>query len=153
AAMHAAARDVDFIIYTGDMLAHRFEDKAAKAFQVEPRSSLVQAMSVETTIFVAKALARVASGRPVIIALGNNDAACGDYRIDPGGPYLAATRNTVRELLGNLEIDPDFDRTYAAGGYYAVRHPARPDITILVLNDVLWSNEYRDACGSDGVRA
>jgi sphingomyelin phosphodiesterase acid-like 3 len=153
AAMHAAARDVDFIIYTGDMLAHRFEDKAAKALQVEPRSSLVQAMAVETTIFVAKALARVASGRPVIIALGNNDAACGDYRIDPGGPYLAATRNTVRELLGNLEIDPGFDRTYAAGGYYAVRHPARPDITILVLNDVLWSNEYRDACGSDGVRA
>jgi hypothetical protein len=153
AAMHAAARDVDFTIYTGDMLAHGFEEKAAAALKVGPRSPLVQAMAVQTTIFVAKALGRIAPGRPVIIALGNNDAACGDYSIDPGGAYLRATRSTVRELLGNLEIAPDFDRTYAAGGYYAVRHPARPDITILVLNDVLWSNEYRDACGSDGGQA
>jgi hypothetical protein len=153
AAMRAAAPDADFTIFTGDLLAHAFEAKAAKAFGVDPRSSLVQAFAAETTIFVAKALGRATSGRPVIISLGNNDAACGDYRIDPGGPYLAATRETVRKLLGNLVVDPEFDRTYAAGGYYAVRHPARPDITILVLNDVLWSKEYRNACGFDGLQA
>jgi sphingomyelin phosphodiesterase acid-like 3 len=59
----------------------------------------------------------------------------------------------VRELLGNLEIDADFDQTWMAGGYYGVRHPARPNITILVVNDVLWSSEYRDACGSGGLAA
>jgi sphingomyelin phosphodiesterase acid-like 3 len=152
-ALRAAAPEADFTIFTGDLLAHEFEAKAAQAFGVDERSTLVQAFAVATTNFVARTLGRAIPGRPVIIALGNNDAACGDYRIDPGGPYLAATRGTVRELLGNLEVDADFDRTYLAGGYYAVRHPARPDITILVLNDVLWSNEYRDACGADGLAA
>ena len=153
AALRAAAPEADFTIFTGDLLAHEFEAKAAKAFGVDERSTLVQAFAVATTNFVARMLGRAIPSRPVIIALGNDDAACGDYRIDPGGPYLAATRGTVRELLGNLEIDADFDRTWLAGGYYGVRHPARPDITILVINDVLWSSEYRDACGADGLAA
>jgi hypothetical protein len=152
-AISAAASHADFTILTGDLLAHEFEAKAAKALGVTERSSLVQAFAAQTTNFVARALGRAMAGRPVIVALGNNDAACGDYRIDPGGPYLAATRDTVRALLGNLEVDADFDRTYAAGGYYAVRHPAHPDTAILVVNDVLWSSEYRDACGSGGLAA
>jgi hypothetical protein len=153
AALRAAAPRADFTIFTGDLLAHEFEAKAAKAFGVDERSTLVEAFAVATTNFVARTLGRAIPGRPVIIALGNNDSACGDYRIVPGGPYLAATRATVRELLGNLEIDADFDRTWLAGGYYGVRHPARPDITILVINDILWSHDYRDACGADGLAA
>jgi len=50
---------------------------------VDARSSLVQAFAASTTMFVARALGRAASGRPVIISLGNNDAGGGDYRIDP----------------------------------------------------------------------
>ena len=98
AALRAAAPEADFTIFTGDLLAHEFEAKAAKAFGVDERSTLVQAFAVATTNFVARMLGRAIPSRPVIIALGNDDAACGDYRIDPGGPYLAATRGTVREF-------------------------------------------------------
>jgi len=153
AALRAAAPEADFTIFTGDLLAHDFEAKAAKAFGVDERSAEVEAFAVATTNFVTRTLGRAIPGRPVIIALGNNDSACGDYRIVPGGPYLAATRATMRELLGNLEVDPDFDRTWLAGGYYGVRHPSRPGITILVINDILWSHDYRDACGADGLAA
>jgi sphingomyelin phosphodiesterase acid-like 3 len=152
-ALRAAAPQADFTIFTGDLLAHDFETKAAEAFGVDERSTLVEAFAVQTTNFVARTLGRAIPGRPVIIALGNNDSACGDYRIVPGGPYLAATRATVRELLGNLEVDADFDQTWLAGGYYGVRHPSRPGITILVINDILWSHDYRDACGADGLAA
>ena len=87
-------------------------------------------------------------GKPVIVALGNNDASCGDYHIDPGGSYLAATRETVRRLVGAHLVAPDFDETYAAGGYYALRHPTAPDVDIIVLDDVLWSERYVNSCGT-----
>jgi hypothetical protein len=40
-----------------------------------------------------------------------------------------------------------------AGGYYAMRHPTLVGVTILAVNDVLWSTDYRDACGTSGDHA
>jgi hypothetical protein len=102
---------------------------------------------------VGSALADALAGKPAIIALGNVDSNCGDYRIEPGGRYLAATREMVRRLVGAERLEPDFDETYAAGGYYAARHPTLANGLIVVLNDVLWSTRYRDACGTDGLAA
>ena len=145
-----AAANADFAIVPGDFLAHEFEVKASKALGVAPTSQAAGDMAVKTTLFVADALADALAGKPAIIALGNNDSSCGDYRIEPGGSYLAATRETVRRLVGAERLEPDFDKTYAAGGYYAARHPTVPNGLIVVLNDVLWSTKYRDACGTDG---
>lgn len=146
-----AAAGVDFAIVPGDLLAHDFEVRAAKALGVEPTSQAAGDMAIRTTMFVADALAGALGGKTTIVALGNNDSSCGDYRIEPGGSYLAATRDTVRRLVGAALLEPDFDQTYAAGGYYAVRHPTVPNALIVVLNDVLWSTKYRDACGADGL--
>jgi sphingomyelin phosphodiesterase acid-like 3 len=148
-----AAASADFALVPGDLLAHGFEEKAAKALGVALTSQAVADMAVKTTIFVGDALAGALGGKPAIIALGNNDSHCGDYRIEPGGSYLAATREAVRRLAGAGHLEPDFDETYAAGGYYAMRHPTVADMLIVVLNDVLWSTKYRDACGTDGFAA
>jgi len=153
AAVAKAAASADFAIVPGDLLAHGFEEKAAKALGVAPLSQAVGEMAVKTTAFVADALADALGGKPAIIALGNNDSSCGDYRIEPGGSYLAATKETVRRLVGAGRLEPDFDETYAAGGYYAARHPTVANTLIVVLNDVLWSTKYRDACGTDGLAA
>jgi hypothetical protein len=110
-------------------------------------------MAVKTMFFVGDALADALAGKPAIIALGNVDSSCGDYRIEPGGSYLAATRPMVRRLVGAERLEPDFDATYAAGGYYAARHPTIANGLIVVVNDVLWSANYRDACGTDGLAA
>ena len=59
----------------------------------------------------------------------------------------------VRRLAGADLVATDFDETYGAGGYYAVRHPGLPQTLILVVNDVLWSAKYRDACGTGGEAA
>ena len=99
-------------------------------------------MAEKTTIFVADALAKALAASLWIVALGNNNSSCGDYRIEPGGSYLAATRETVRRLVGAERLDPDFDETYKAGGYYAARHPTVANTLIVVLNDILWSTKY-----------
>src|SRR5260370_40010592 len=59
----------------------------------------------------------------------------------------------VRRLVGAERLAPDFVEPYAAGGYYAVRHPTVANGLMRVVNDVLWSTRYRDACGTDGLAA
>ena len=110
-------------------------------------------MATKTTVFVAYALAGALGGKPAIVALGNEDSICGDYKVEPGGPYLAATRETVRRLVGAERLDSDFAETWAAAGYYAARHPTVANGSIVVLNDVVWSPHYQDTCGSNGFAA
>ena len=148
----AAAR-ADFAIVPGDLLAHDFQKNAGAALGVPAASNTVDAFAERTTIFVANALREALPGKPIIVALGNNDADCGDYRIEPGGPYLTGTREVVRRLAGADRVAPDFDETYTSGGYYAVHHPTVPNTLILVLNDVLWSAEYENSCGITGLAA
>ena len=148
-----AMAGADFAIVPGDFLVHEFDAKAAKALGVAPVSPGAGDMAVKTTLLVGDALADALAGKPAIVALGNVDSSCGDYRIEPGGRYLAETREMVRRLVGAERLEADFDRTYAAGGYYAARHPTLANGLIVVLNDVLWSTKYRDACGTDGLAA
>jgi len=151
AAVAKTAANADFAIIGGDLLSHDFEEDTAKALGVPLGSAAQQAFAQRTTIFVAEALGNALAGKPVIIALGNNDSDCGDYEIEPGGDYLAATRETVRKLVGAELVGSDFDSTYAAGGYYAARHPTVAGTLILVVNDILWSERYQNACGKDGL--
>jgi hypothetical protein len=145
--------NADFAIVPGDFLAHEFNTKAAAALGVDATSPAVAEMTVKTTVFVADSLAEVLAGRPAFIALGNEDSSCGDYRIEPGGAYLAATREAVRRLVGAERLEPDFAETWAAGGYYAARHPSVHNGLIIVLNDVMWSHLYQNSCGSNGLAA
>jgi hypothetical protein len=153
AAFASSAAETDFAVVPGDFLVHEFEQKAATALGVPATDDKVRDMAVKTTIFVADSLAKALPGRPIVLALGNNDSDCGDYEITPGGGYLAGTREMVRRLAGPALVAPDFDETYGAGGYYAVQHPGLKQTLILVVNDVLWSAKYRDACGAGGEAA
>src|SRR5438067_2278095 len=83
----------------------------------------------------------------IVVGLGNNDSECGDYRLEPNGPFLAGLRDAVRTMAGTQLLAPDFDTTFAAAGYYSMRHPAADGVDIVVVNDVLWSTDYRDRCG------
>jgi hypothetical protein len=153
AAFARATAGVDFAIVPGDFLTHHFNTKTGTALGVDMRSPDVLDMTAKTTLFVADSLATALGGKPAFIALGNEDSTCGDYRIEPGGAYLAATRESVRRLVGAERLEPDFAETWAAGGYYAARHPTVHNGLIIVLNDVMWSPKYQDACGAHGLAA
>jgi sphingomyelin phosphodiesterase acid-like 3 len=153
AALSAHRADADFVIVPGDLLSHDFEKNAANALGAPTTSDAVRRFAADTAIFVADQVGAAFAGKPVIIALGNNDSACGDYEIEPGGSYLAVTRDAIRRLAGADLVASDFDTTYAAGGYYAMRHPTLDNTLVLVVNDVLWSAKYQDACGKDGIKA
>jgi predicted MPP superfamily phosphohydrolase len=151
--LSAHARNADLIVVSGDLLAHRFEELAAQALGIVPDSSTVRSLATKTAVYVADGLRSVMPDRPIVLALGNNDSECGDYQIEPGGPFLASLGETVRDLAGGDRLASDFDQTFHAGGYYAMRHPTVAGVTILAVNDVLWSTDYQDACGTRGTAA
>jgi sphingomyelin phosphodiesterase acid-like 3 len=149
-ALSRSAGTADLVIVSGDLLAHRFIEIATQSLGTTPTSGVVRALASNTALYVADVLRTALPDRPILIALGNEDSECGDYQLAPGGAFLASLRDTVRDLAGPDRLAQDFDRTYTAGGYYAMRHPTVSEVTILVVNDVLWSTRYRDACGTDG---
>ncbi|MBW8640084.1 metallophosphoesterase [Hoeflea sp. WL0058] len=142
--------DVDFVIYPGDLLSHSFETDAASAFDVAVGSVEQRRFAERTARFVIASLTGALPDKPLIVALGNTDSECGDYEIEPGGEFLAETAEFVRNAAGSERVAADFNESYRAGGYYALRHPTVENGVILVLNDILWSRKYANRCGGNG---
>jgi sphingomyelin phosphodiesterase acid-like 3 len=141
-ALSAAAEQtsVDFVAATGDYLRHNFEEAFLKAGGT---SDEFADFATKTALFVVHTL-QTTFRIPVYFALGNDDSACGDYRVDPGGPFLAQLADSL-EVLRN---HPDAAADFRAAGFYELPHPTLANHEILVLNTVLWSRSYA-ICGSD----
>ena len=139
----------DFVVYPGDSVVHRLADRV---HAVDPGAGQdrITDMAVKITTFLARRLSDTFPDVPVLLALGNTDAGCGDYRVEPGGSYLARTVPVLRALVGADRLEPDAEATWRAGGYYAARHPTVARTTVIVLNTVLWSPKYENRCGPAG---
>jgi sphingomyelin phosphodiesterase acid-like 3 len=136
----AAQTSADFVAAMGDYLRHNFEEAFLKAGGT---SDEFADFATKTALFVVHTL-QTTFRVPVYVALGNDDSACGDYRVDPGGPFLA-------QLAASLEVlrsHPDAAADFRAAGFYELPHPTLANHEILVLNTVLWSRSYA-ICGSD----
>jgi 3',5'-cyclic AMP phosphodiesterase CpdA len=149
-ALERLASSADIVVMPGDLLSHHFNRKAANVLGAPADSEEVRTFAATTTRFVIEAVRQAAGGRPVVYALGNEDAACGDYAIVPNGAYLTEIDQAVKAAAGPDLLHPSFDRTFTAGGWYAMRHPGLRRGTIVVLNTVLWSSRYSDRCGTGG---
>lgn len=120
----------DFVLISGDFLRHKFpQDKA---------------LARKTLEFLTLRLQATFPGIPVFPSLGNNDTDCGDYTMQPGGPFLADLAAIWRPLLG-----PEagtWAQSFPAGGYYSAPHPTVPKVRLVVLNTVFFSPKYQ-TCG------
>lgn len=139
----------DFVIYPGDFVVHRLSRKIAAAGG-DPDEATRLKMAVGITRYLADRLRARFPDAPILPALGNTDAACGDYRIEPGGAYLDRTFPILRALVGADRLADDAATTWRAGGYYAARHPTVASARFVVLNNVLWSTKYENACAGQG---
>lgn len=126
AAMKAADPHAPVVVIAGDSLAHHFRGDA-----------------VATTRAIASAFGRAFPRARFLVALGNNDDPCGDYRIGTDSPYLQRIAAIWEPLVDRGGGAPGFARAFAHGGYYTVRLP-QTRLRALVLDSVLWSWLYRD---------
>ncbi|HTO85550.1 MAG TPA: metallophosphoesterase, partial [Methylomirabilota bacterium] len=145
AATLAAAKGpaYDYVLSTGDMLAHDFKDEFLKAGGAE---SEYAGFVAKTMRFVDRMIEQSFPGIPLIATLGNNDSTCGDYRLAPSDPMLAPVGRGIPYLARH----PQALRDFTMGGSYVVAHPKVPNHDMVVLSDVFWSRNYQDACAKSG---
>jgi hypothetical protein len=137
----------DFIIISGDFLAHDF----GQTFSTLSKISDPQALDsfVDKTIaFVTMMIAERFPTTPVYPALGNNDSYCGDYELQPGGQFLKATAQTWKRLFKDPANADAFMQTFPTGGYYSIIAPNNKNHRVIVLNTVFFSYKYKDACSN-----
>lgn len=129
----------DYILFTGDYLAHDFVSRAQSSGGIADAN----AFAAKTIQFVNRMVEQQFPGVPIVAALGNNDSGIGDYALEVDGSFLAAIAPSMPGLAGNLPAQQSF----AHGGYYTVPHPTVAGHDFLVLS-VFWSVNYPNFAGS-----
>jgi sphingomyelin phosphodiesterase acid-like 3 len=159
-AAHDATPDPDFVVYSGDFLTHgflkRFEDAVGKLGSEDVptdrdcRSSenLPVQCFIDRTVELVSLMLRESFGEaPIYPVLGNNDSYCGDYQINPVGPFVERAAATWSRTLIDPANRESFNATFSDGGHYVVAPPASGG-RIIALNTVLFSHHYENACAT-----
>jgi sphingomyelin phosphodiesterase acid-like 3 len=140
----------DFILFPGDSLAHnwkaRYEKTAARSRDDDLQA--YQNFTAKTVEFLAREIRKHFPDAPILPALGNEDAYCGDYEVQPDGPFLEMFARAWLDLPGPIVDKGAFAANFARGGHYSVRIPPLFRHRIIVVNSVFFSDQYENSCGS-----
>jgi sphingomyelin phosphodiesterase acid-like 3 len=142
--------DPDFILFPGDLMAHQWQAKydglAARSHLVDPAA--YRDFTAKAIRFLAGEFRRRYPETPVLPTLGNDDSYCGDYMIEPDGPFLAMFAEVWGPLLRSEREQQSFRETFARGGYFSLLLPGTANHRLVVLNSVFLSVNYANACGA-----
>ena len=132
-----------FVILPGDFLPHNFRLRFNAG--AADHSDAAYRMFVRKTMqFVALQFEQTFPDTPIFPALGNDDADCGNYQLQPGGSFLADTLPILRRLIGSL-ASAGIDQNWTGYGNYSV---TLRGLRIIFPNTVFFSGRYRNTCGS-----
>ncbi|MGA2226156.1 MAG: metallophosphoesterase [Syntrophobacteraceae bacterium] len=135
----------DFILFSGDLLAHTFKKYRTEVFSGNERA--FRAFVKETLKFIGQEVHRTFPRVHVVFTLGNNDS-YGDYEIEPNGSFLHNTMNLYFTYY--LKAEParlnSFASTFKSGGNYAFLPTGSSANRVLSINDIFFSerNGYND---------
>ncbi|HTU69429.1 MAG TPA: hypothetical protein VMF11_03830 [Candidatus Baltobacteraceae bacterium] len=132
------------VIVAGDLLAHEFRAKFDRT-ATDHDDAAYDAFVDKTIGFLAWELQEAFPRSRLLPAIGNNDSYCGDYETAPHGAFLA---HMAAAFAGSIGVtDPTaFIAQFSTGGYYTAPLPV-DGARAIVLNDVFWSADYKNACG------
>lgn len=145
ARMKRAVPNPGVILFPGDFLAHDFVHIAARSGEAPEEAA------IRTMRWIAGRFKRAFPRAQFAIALGNNDAPCGDYR-SANGAYMAAIARAWSPLVNLGGASPSFRASFVRGGYYVATLPVH-GMRLVVLNTVSLSNEYKGSCRGDDMQA
>lgn len=145
--MAKTSKNPDFIIFTGDFLAHEFPDKFK---QHAPEGSDYDTFVEKTIEFVVLMFKKYFPKTPVYISLGNNDCYAGDYQIIPEGKFLKKTTPVfLDKFLETWENRSSFSATYLVGGYFTVAPRGTENTLIISLNSNFFSPKHNNTVNYD----
>jgi hypothetical protein len=135
----------DYVIVTGDFLAHNFDARYQKC--VGGGEEAYRKFASDTVRFVDGMIAKALPGVPVFAALGNNDSDRGDYA-EPSDVFLESVGRDWSRAWGNLPAAARATAlaSFARAGNYALPHPTAPNDELVILNTNLWVARNTAAC-------
>ena len=139
-----AVPDPRVVIVSGDFLAHDFRAKFDRTAKVHDDTAY-RAFVDKAIGFLAWELQAAFPRSRLLPVVGNNDGYCGDYQSTPHDAFLARMGADFAATVGTANPTA-FISQFSNGGYYAVPLPAG-NAQAIVLNDVFWSANYKNACG------
>jgi hypothetical protein len=145
--MAKTANKPDFIIFTGDFIAHEFPEKFKANSQLgDSYDDFVK----KTFTFMAMMFTKYLPGTPIYFSLGNNDSYSGDYNIKAGGDFLKDTTVILGDAwLKNANNKTKFQQTYPVGGYFIIDPPASDNTAIISLNSIFFSTRRNNDPAND----
>jgi sphingomyelin phosphodiesterase acid-like 3 len=87
-----------FVLIPCDFLAHTFR-REFDAAASDHSDAAYRVFARKTMEFLAQQLGQTFPNTAILPAIGNNDELCGDYQLQPGGPFLADTLALLRTLV------------------------------------------------------
>lgn len=133
------------IIVAGDILAHKLREKFAAATN-STDSETYRTFIKNTVTFIGLELQKAAGGVPVIYTVGNNDDECGDYALEPNGPFL---KDSLKTVAGLSKMNPRKLTTWSSIASYGSENPLARRHRIIALNTTFWSRRYTNACAGN----
>jgi sphingomyelin phosphodiesterase acid-like 3 len=143
-------RRPDFVLYGGDFLAHKWEEKYDNAAEKAGLPSHLEnpaayrSFTTKTLELVTGMLRKKFPKAPLFATLGNNDSFCGDYQLEPNGKFLGQFARIWAPLIG---IPRGREKSLARGGYYSAPLHGLDRTRLVVLNTVFFSSDYENSCG------
>ena len=145
-AMRSQQPDAKFMTVSGDLIAHSFSCRYTTLLPGSTQSDY-QAFVLKTLSFVMGELRASYPGVFVYVALGNNDTACGDYRLDSGSDFLVQAAKIVVEGLPTSQRQQAL-KVFSKGGYYSLTMGVPMHNTrLIVVNDIFLSPKYSTCDG------
>jgi hypothetical protein len=135
----------DYVIVTGDFLAHDFDTRYRRC--VGGGEEAYRKFASDTVSFVDGMIAKALPGAPVFAALGNNDSDRGDYA-EPSEVFLQSVGQDRSRAWGNISAAARARAlaSFARAGNYALPHPTAPNDELVILNSNLWGARSAQAC-------
>lgn len=146
-ALTAAAEQAErpnLILFAGDFMAHDWQSRynACARQSIADNPQAYREFTTKVLRFIAGEFQERFPGIPVLPTLGNDDAFCQDYWIQPRGDFLDQFAKVWKPLLGST-VDPEaFERSFSSLGCYVADLPGLENHRLIALNSVLLSKSY-----------
>jgi sphingomyelin phosphodiesterase acid-like 3 len=157
AAMRQRAPNPDIVIISGDFLVHYFQLLFDQSPVTDTSPAAYAAFVNKTEAYLAMKLSQTFPNAQIVPALGNVDSACGaavesnqQTFVYAGSSFLNAFSSAWNPAVNRFGGAPNFQATFATGGYYSTAFPIDPQGQLIVLDTQPWSGFFDDACGPGG---
>lgn len=144
--MSSRITDPDFIIITGDFMSHNFNDDFERYSHIKNTDSLNDFIA-KTIKFITQQITNFFPTTTIFPMVGNDDAYCGNYMIDPGGPFLKMLGDVWEPMVNIKGNNLNFSEDFSKAGYCVVNFPGEENFKMIILNTIYFSTKYRNLCG------